>query len=152
MSQLNGRDLRDNQPYLPAPWFPWKRNLDTHPRQKLQCGATVPAIPPDSISRWLDASQVALVWYFQICMPDAGKAILKHISCWQMALQDMGQGTLEHTAWDDPAPLLCPYFQRECLIMSKYKKYLFLYQRGQITVSSTSSFHVKVRCLIKHYS
>lgn len=78
-----------------------------------------------------------------------GNPFLMVAQCWQRAVQDMGQGTLKHTAWDDPAPLLYACFQREYSIMSKYKKHLFLYQRGQIMGSNTCSLHVKVRCLIK---
>lgn len=73
------------------PHFPGKGTW-VHPRQKLQCGATVPAIPVALISRCLDATQVVLVWYFQICMPGAGKPIPEGSSCWQMTMQDMDKG------------------------------------------------------------
>lgn len=149
MSQLNGRDLSDTQPYLPAPSFPWKRSLGTQPRQRLQCGATVPAIPlSPSLGAWMP-----LKWHLcgisrSVCQM-LGNPFLKVDQCWQRAMQDVGQGTLKPTAWEGPAPLLYPFFQRECSILSKYKKHFFLYQRGQIMGSNTCSLHVKVRCLIK---
>lgn len=85
----------------------------------------------------------SLVLCFQICMPGAGKPFPKGRSYWWMAMQATGQGSLKHTAWDDPAPLLCPCFPMEGLIISKYNKHLFLYQRGQIMGSNTCSFAYK---------